>query len=84
MIFSLLCAILALKHDNPHERIIMASYDNVPRDPVMLLSFLNTQLRDNFTSLEELCGAFDLDINEIQKKMRSINYEYNRASNQFI
>ena len=28
---------------------------NLPKDPVMLLSYLNTQLRDNYDSLEALC-----------------------------
>ena len=34
---------------------------NLPKDPVILLSFVNTQLRDNYASLEELCKAFDAD-----------------------
>ena len=27
--------------------------NNIPKDPVMLLSYLNTQLRDFYPSLEE-------------------------------
>ena len=34
---------------------------NLPKDPVMLLSYLNTQLRDNYDSLEALCDALDAD-----------------------
>ena len=26
----------------------------IPKDPVMLMSFLNTQLRDNYSSFEDL------------------------------
>lgn len=31
---------------------------NIPNDPIMLMSYLNTQLRDNYASLEELCRSF--------------------------
>ena len=34
------------------EEGIMAT---IPRDPVMLLSYVNTQLRDFYPSLEALC-----------------------------
>ena len=30
---------------------------NLPNDPIMLMSYLNTQLRDNYPSLEELCKS---------------------------
>ncbi|RHK47372.1 DUF4250 domain-containing protein [Lachnospira eligens] len=30
----------------------------MPKDPVMLLSFVNTQLRDNYNTLEELCKSY--------------------------
>ena len=36
----------------------------IPKDPVMLMSFLNTQLRDNYSSFEDLCGAYDVDRNQ--------------------
>ena len=41
----------------------------IPKDPVMLMSFLNTQLRDNYSSFEDLCGAYDLDVEEITQKL---------------
>ena len=62
----------------------MAAYDKLPKDPVMLLSFLNTQLRDNYASLEELTSAFGLDMNEIRHTLRAISYEYDPGTNQFI
>ena len=37
----------------------------IPKDPVMLLSYINTQLRDFYDSFEGLCKALDLDENEI-------------------
>lgn len=33
---------------------------NIPNDPVMLLSYINTQLRDFYPTLNELCSALNL------------------------
>ena len=57
---------------------------NVPKDPVMLLSFLNTQLRDYYPSLEECCLSLGLDTEEITSGLASIDYYYNEEKNQFI
>ena len=51
--------------------------------PVMLMSYLNTQLRDNYASLEELCRSLDLDQAEVEKKLAQIDYHYEEGSNQF-
>lgn len=56
----------------------------LPNDPVMLLSYVNTQLRDSYSSLEELCGAFDLEQQELEKKLEQIDYHYDAQQNQFI
>ena len=58
--------------------------NNLPKDPVMLLSFVDTQLRDNYNSLEELCKSYMISEEEITNKLKSINYEYNNEKNQFI
>ena len=55
----------------------------IPKDPVMLLSYINTQLRDFYDSFEDLCKALDLDENEIKQTLSSIGYEYNDSLNQF-
>lgn len=55
----------------------------MPKDPFMLLSFLNTQLRDHYSSLEELCRAYNADCKEIEDKMKGINYEYDSKLNAF-
>lgn len=55
----------------------------LPKDPVMLLSFINMQLRDNYDSLTELCKTFMVEENTITEKLQSINYIYDKASNQF-
>ena len=56
----------------------------IPNDPVMLMSFLNTQLRDNYSSFDDLCGAYDLDAQEIAQKLDMIDYHYDPERNQFV
>ena len=55
----------------------------LPNDPAILLSFLNTQLRDNYPSLEEFCKSNQLDIQEIIKKLNQIGYVYDEKQNRF-
>ena len=55
----------------------------IPKDPVMLLSYINTQLRDFYDSFEDLCKGLDLDETDIQPKFYSIGYEYNDLLHQF-
>lgn len=57
---------------------------NLPKDPVILLSFTNTQLRDNYSSLKEFCKAFLVDEDTIIAKLKSINYDYDSNINQFV
>ena len=56
----------------------------MPKDPVMLLSFVNKQLQDNYNTLEELCKSYMVSEEEITDKLKTINYEYNSEKNQFI
>lgn len=56
----------------------------VPQDPVILLSFVNTKLRDFYPSLEALGEDLGVDTNEIVEKLRAINYEYDEKQNRFV
>ena len=56
----------------------------VPKDPVMLLSYVNTQLRDFYPSLNELCESLDLDKEEILSALSKIQYTYSEENNQFV
>ena len=38
---------------------------DMPKDPIMLMSFLNTQLRDNYSSLTELAKTYGVDESDI-------------------
>lgn len=52
-------------------------------DPVMLLSYVNTQLRDNYSSLDALVDALDLDKEELVRKLAEVGYIYNAERNRF-
>lgn len=58
----------------------------IPNDPVMLLSYINMQLRDNYKNLEELKEGLSLsdeELKEIVEKLQNISYIYNPSLNQF-
>ena len=57
---------------------------SIPTDPAILLSYINTQLRDNYPSLEELAKSLSVDEEEIKTKLSSIGYEYNSELNKFV
>ena len=56
----------------------------IPKDPVMLLSFVNTQLRDYYSSLSKLCEDKQLNQEELEKKLNLIDYFYDAERNQFV
>jgi hypothetical protein len=56
----------------------------LPQDPVILLSFLNTKLRDEYPSLDDLCAALDADKQAITEKLAAIQYQYDPDRNQFV
>lgn len=56
----------------------------LPQDPVMLLSYVNLKLRDYYADIEALCEDLDVDRQELEHKLESIDYRYDREKNQFI
>lgn len=56
---------------------------NMPTNPVILLSYINTQLRNNFADLDDLCKSLDWSKSEIIYHLAKINYEYDGNYNQF-
>lgn len=53
------------------------------KDPNILLSFINTKLRDFYSSLDLLCEDLDLDKEEIIRILKSIDYYYDEKDNTF-
>ena len=56
----------------------------LPKDPVMLLSFVNLKLRDYYPSLDEMCSDMEIDKSDIISKLSSIDYEYDKDLNKFV
>ncbi len=63
---------------------IMMEAHMIPKDPVMLLSFVNLKLRDFYGSLEALCEDLDVDGQKLTEKLASIGYHYDGERNQFV
>lgn len=57
---------------------------NIPQDPVILLSYVNTKLRDEFSSLDDLCQTYGIPKDDLCEKLEAIDYEYDTATNQFV
>lgn len=55
----------------------------LPNDPVMLLSYINMKLRDQYSSLDDLCDDLDVSKEEIIEKLKMIDYIYDNEKNQF-
>lgn len=56
----------------------------LPRDPMILLSVVNTRLRDEYSDLADLCAGMDVKENDLTAILGEIGYEYDRITNQFI
>lgn len=58
--------------------------DILPKNPVMLLSVVNTNLRDFYDNLDEFCLAKDVKREDIISILQKIGYKYDDKINQFI
>ena len=56
----------------------------IPKDPVILLSYVNTKLRDEYQNLAELCAALDADETALRETLAGLDYRYDPVYNQFI
>jgi len=55
----------------------------ISKDPFILLSIINTKLRDTYSSLDLLCDDLDESREEIESLLDGIGYVYNRGANRF-
>lgn len=56
---------------------------NLPNDPAILLSFINTKLRDEYPDLDELCAGLCISREELEKRLSSIYCFYSEETNSF-
>ena len=57
---------------------------NLPKDPVMLLSFVNTYLRDRHPSLEDFCQSYDISQESLVSALAAIDYHYDPEKKRFL
>ena len=55
----------------------------LPQDPILLLSVVNTRLRDEYPSLDELCASLGENRAKLERKLTAIGYNYDPQVNQF-
>lgn len=55
----------------------------LPKDPMMLFSFINMKLRDFYPSLDALCQDMQVSKEEIVNKLKAVGFEYNSEQNKF-
>lgn len=55
----------------------------IPNDPFILLSFVNTQLRDKFDSLEDLCHSLGIEADQLKAKLKENGFEYDERQRHF-
>ena len=56
---------------------------HLPNDPVMLMSFVNTKLRDEYVSRQDLCAAMDVKEKDITDILAGAGYAYDEKQNRF-
>ena len=55
----------------------------LPQDPFILFSYVNTQLRDSFSSLEALCADAGVRVEEVTSKLEQAGFRYDPEHRQF-
>ena len=55
----------------------------LPNDPIMLLSVVNTKLRDEYESFEKLCAALNVEESALRSTLAALDYFYDPVHNQF-
>ena len=56
----------------------------LPKDPMLLLSVVNTKIRDYYHTLDALCDDLQIDKEEVKAILKGIDYEYDESRHQFV
>lgn len=54
---------------------------NWPKEPSILLSFINMKLRDNYSSLQDMCEDLDMDMQTLLEELKAAGLSYDEANN---
>jgi len=57
---------------------------NLPNDPMLCLSVVNTKLRDQYQNISTLCEDMNISKDALIEKLKRIDYEYDEEQNQFV
>ena len=57
---------------------------SIDMDKNILLSVINTKLRNDYDDLDSLCGDLNLKREELIIKLQELNYRYSKETNQFV
>lgn len=55
----------------------------LPQDDFILLSYVNTKLRDEYSSLQDFCAAEGAEADQVAAKLNAIGYYYDEEENAF-
>ena len=55
----------------------------LPKDPVMLMSFVNMKLRDEYRTLEDFCMSYGIDERGLKATLESAGFEWLPGIRQF-
>lgn len=58
--------------------------NGLPKDPMLLLSVVNTKIRDYYHSLDALCDDMNVEKEQIVNTLKAIDYEYDENRQQFV
>lgn len=55
----------------------------LPQDPMILMSVINTKLRDEYSSLDALCEDMHVDKEWLLRQLAAAGFEYDSRANKF-
>ena len=55
----------------------------LPKDPMILLSVVNTRLRDEYDSLDALCADLEEDRAALEQTLMAAGFTYDEKQNRF-
>ncbi len=58
--------------------------NNLPKDPMMLLSVINMKLRDFYPSIEDMCDDLDIDRQTLDSILNKAGFEYSKEHNRYM
>lgn len=70
------------KNETKEENVMPLT--KLPKDPLILISFINTQLRDHYASFDVFCADYNANGEEIKETLLDYGYKYDAEKNQFL